>query len=123
MLFRSESLGITEISIKDGRVYSGEKLFSELSEGQRYAIIIPIAARLIRKDQTKRAIIVIRQEAWASLQPRIKWAIHKLAISLRINILTAVCTDEPRMPGVAFVNYGDIAAAAISTADPTPSLL
>ena len=101
------NLGISEITIRDGRLWAGEKLFDELSEGERYGIIIPVAAQMLRKKGNRRAILVISQEAWASLQPKRKWAIHKLAVQHRINIVTAVCTDDPPKPGLVYVNYGE----------------
>ncbi len=101
-------LGISQVSIRDGRLWAGDKLFSELSEGQRYAIIIPVAAAMLRKKGHRRAILVISQEAWASLQPKRKLEIHRLAVENRLNIVTAVCTDSPPMPGLEYVNYGEL---------------
>jgi len=78
-----------DLSVVDGRLVTetvrGITPFGELSEGERWALALRIAAEQVGEH----GLIVVPQEAWEGLDADNRTAIDTLARELRVVVLTA----------------------------------
>jgi hypothetical protein len=83
------------LRVENGRLVlntsRGPTLFSDLSIGEKYRVVLPIALRSIGKH----GLIVLSQEAFEGLDPINRQAIATMARELGILIITAECSDDP----------------------------
>lgn len=70
--------------VKRGSIY-----FSELSAGEKWATVIPIAINAVGED----GVFVLPQHAWEGLQPRIREAVISQLHGSRVTMITAQCAD------------------------------
>lgn len=66
-------------------------MFSELSAGEKYAVVIPIAIKAVGEG----GMFVIPQEAWEGLQPRVRRQIKQLLKGSHVVAITAQSADGP----------------------------
>lgn len=72
--------------------------FSELSAGEKWATVIPIAANAVGEN----GLFVIPQEAYEGLQPKVRDQIIRHLLELKVTAITAECSDGPlRVLGVS----------------------
>ncbi len=69
----------------------GKTYFSELSAGEKYAVVIPIAIKAVGEG----GMFVIPQEAWEGLQPRVRRQIRQLLKGSHVVAITAQSADGP----------------------------
>lgn len=69
----------------------GKTFFSELSAGEKYAVVIPIAIKAVGEG----GMFVIPQEAWEGLQPRVRRQIRQLLKGSHVVAITAQSADGP----------------------------
>ncbi len=69
----------------------GTTFFGELSMGEKYAVVIPIAVKAVGPG----GLFVIPQEAWEGLQPKVKSQIAGLVKGTHVTAITAQCADGP----------------------------
>jgi len=81
------------MELRDGRLYvqtdRGRELFSELSHGERWRIALDIAVKAVGSP----GLLVVRQEAFESLDPANRRAVAEHARALGAVILTAEASD------------------------------
>ena len=81
------------LRVESGRLVTdtarGVTFYSELSMGERWRIALDLAADQVGEG----GIIVVPQEAYESLDPQARDAIHKHAVARRVVVLTAEATD------------------------------
>lgn len=68
-----------------------ETYFSELSAGEKYAVVIPVAIKAVGPG----GVFVLPQEAWEGLQPKVRVSIQAMLKGSRVTMLTAQCGDGP----------------------------
>lgn len=82
-----------DMEIRDGRLYvrtdRAQELFSELSQGERWRIALDIAVKAVGSS----GLLVVRQEAFESLDPANRRAVADHARKLGVVILTAEAAD------------------------------
>lgn len=91
------------LSIEGGRLYCehatrGRILFSELSDGEAYRLMIPAYARALRLRAGENAPCVLvmgTQAAWQELQPAAQRAIVEVAREQRVLVYVAEAEDGP----------------------------
>lgn len=67
----------------------GKTYFSELSAGEKYAVVIPIAIKAVGQG----GMFVIPQEAWEGLQPRVRRQVKQLLKGSHVIAITAQSAD------------------------------
>lgn len=67
----------------------GEIYFAELSAGEKWATVIPIAIKAVGED----GVFVIPQTAWEGIQPRVRKEIVALLKGSHVTAITAECAD------------------------------
>ncbi len=65
--------------------------FAELSAGEKYAVVIPIAIKAVGEN----GVFVIPQEAYEGLQPKVRTQIVRLLKGTHVTAITAECADGP----------------------------
>jgi ABC-type cobalamin/Fe3+-siderophores transport system ATPase subunit len=84
-----------DIELHEGRLYvktdRGSELFSELSQGERWRIALEISTKAVGKHGP--GLLVVRQEAFESLDPENRRVIDEHAKRLGVVILTAEAAD------------------------------
>lgn len=75
----------------------GETYFSELSVGEKWLIVIPIAIKAVGEN----GVFVLPQDAWEGLQPSNKRLIVGCLKGSHVTAITAQCDDGPVVAEVA----------------------
>lgn len=85
------------LRIESGRLIidtkRGPTFFSDLSMGEKYRVVLPIAMRAVGKQ----GLIVLSQEAFEGLDPTNRRTVADMARELGILIITAECSDDPEI--------------------------
>jgi hypothetical protein len=68
---------------------SEHTLFSELSEGERWGVVIPIAIHAVGKN----GVFVLPQEAWEGLQPNVRLKMRQQLEGSTVTMVTAQADD------------------------------
>lgn len=85
------------LRVENGRLVldtkRGPTFFSELSMGEKYRVVLPIAMRAVGEQ----GLIVLSQEAFEGLDPINRHAVANMARELGLLIITAECSDDPEI--------------------------
>ena len=88
--------GKMRLAVKHAR--RGECFISELSEGERMKLALPVAINRAKKraemEGRDRASFTIDQSLWAAIQPKGQSEIHAMCEEAGVVALAAVCTDD-----------------------------
>ena len=96
-----QSLGCS-LRVSHGRLVTdterGEELFADLSEGEKYSLVIPIAIEAVGKG----GLITLPQEAWQGLDPANKRLVASKVEGSGVILLTAQATEDSELKAEQF---------------------
>ncbi len=89
----SEAVGEGDLWVENGRLYTnterGKTLFADLSEGERWAKVLPIAAENVGNG----GVVTLGQEAWEGLDPDNRKLVAATCNECGVVLLTAEASD------------------------------
>jgi RecA/RadA recombinase len=88
------------LTVSRGRLVTqtdrGQEHFSDLSDGERVQLVIPIAVAAVKRAG-RSALLVIDQRHWQDLSPENRALVAELVDGTGVGIITARVTDDPTL--------------------------